>query len=127
MMRIERVVEIEDPGLDRAKAANRSADFANDLAGGSARCLTGGLASSAALVHSRGLVVAILPREETRLLAESVLATGEPGAIDATGVAQVNSIRPGRAHRHARRRCDRRRRHADPPFVIGAFPVGHIS
>src|ERR1700674_3334324 len=43
MMRIERVVEIEDPGLDRAEAANGPAHVAN------------GLAASLALIHSRRL------------------------------------------------------------------------
>jgi len=65
----------------------------------------------------RRLVIATLPGKETRLLAESVVATGEPGASDAPRVTEVNSLRPGRIDRHAGSGRGCRRRHADLSFL----------
>jgi hypothetical protein len=65
----------------------------------------------------RRLVVATLPGKETPLLAESFVATGEPGASDAPRVTEVNSLRPGRIDRHAGGGRPRRRRHGDLSFL----------
>ena len=64
-MGIERVIEIEYPSLDRAKAANVSLDLAFNLT----------------LDHSRRLVAATLAGEDAVKLAESVIAVGQPGAM----------------------------------------------
>src|SRR4029079_18495013 len=97
VMGIERVVEIEHPGLDRVEAA-RGATLVHVY---TTRCC-----------HSSR-------REGFSLFAESVLAIGEPGAMDAQGFTQVGPVRASGLHRHLCRRAACRPRDLDFKFLKG--------
>src|SRR5580704_2773577 len=93
VMRIKRVVEVEDPGLDVGETAL-------------------GRAADGVIVHSRRLVVATVPGDEARRYAESVLAGRALGAMDAAAAQEISSVSAGNVFRHRGRRS--RRRHGDP-------------